>query len=157
MGHTLSIAGIESNLGHARQRHMALMVQLFASASEIAQLESDLRNAKREPGDVRPLEHAGDPNCNHEWNGDPENNQIFCSECPARFDLTFDGTPEELFGAKLGDRFPTFDPDVITSLGDGSSAAGWESVCTGGFEAQQISSSNARAEVAEKAEEGHFV
>lgn len=99
---SMSIVGIESSLEYARQKHATIVSQLFVAVYEIEQFEVALRNAKRAPGDLRPLESAGDPNCvSHEWHGDPENEQMFCSKCGARFDspvpaLGYESLPQEL-------------------------------------------------------------
>ena len=129
------IAGLESNLAHARQKHATIVTQLFNAVYEIEQLEVAIRNARREPGDTRPPENAGDLNCVHELDGDAVNVQYFCTKCPKRFNLDYRMSSGELLsqeeasslmrgacgevsreninalGFPENDTHPTFDPD----------------------------------------------
>ena len=131
----MSIVGIESNLQHALCRHAVIMTELFAVIHEIECFEVALENAKREPGDTRPPENAGDPNCVHELDGDVVNAQYFCTKCPKRFNLDYGMSSAQLLSQEeasslmrgvcidasreninalnfLGsDTHPTFDPD----------------------------------------------
>lgn len=78
-------------LDAAKRRKQDAIEQMLAATHEVAQCEISLRNAKRNPGDLRPLENVGDFNCvPHKWRSDLKNGQVFC-KCGARFDIILDG------------------------------------------------------------------
>lgn len=90
MNETLSISRPLEMLDAAKRRRNDAAEQFLLATHEVLQCEVNLRNAKRDVTDLRPLENAGDFNCTpHKWRSDPKNGQMYC-QCGARYDLVID-------------------------------------------------------------------